>query len=205
MTDKVMEMALDTESMLTIAGIAVTIVIAVVGGIYAVVTNTKKYELTENYRQEILHWYTEVVSLMMQIIHYCEKGLFSLDEFKKQKIDMLSRLSALIETGRFYFPNVIKNDGFGGKKPTAYQGYRHINLEFMMHFYRIASHDSIDESDLTQLWALVRHFTSVIFDMIEPRKRNRRYLKYLELTIPEGKSIEDFIAQDLQNSSLFYK
>ena len=204
MDNTVANLTFSTESIIAIVGIAVTVLIAIIGGIYAIVTNTKKYELTENYRKELLQWYSSVVDLMIKIIHYSESGEFFSSEFLLQKADMLSRLSALTEVGRFYFPNVIKGDNFGRQKPSAYQGYRHINLEFMLHFYQIASQAS-DSSYSALLWKLERNFTAVIFDMIEPRKRNRDYEKYLSLTIPKGRIIEDFIYESPNNINIFRK
>lgn len=185
-------LTLTTESIIAVLGIVVTVLIAVIGGIYGIVTNTKKYELTENYRTELLQWYSSVVNLMIAIIHYIECGIFYSSEFAKQRTDMLSQLSSLTEVGRFYFPNIIKEDNFGSQKPSAYQGYRHINLEFMLYFYQIAS-DSSNDMNIPLLWRLERNFTAVIFDMIEPRKRNHDYAKYLAITIPTGKTIEDFL------------
>lgn len=192
--------ALTIESIIAILGIVVTILIAAIGGIYAIITNTKKYELTENYRKELLQWYSTVVDLMIKIIHYSECGKFNSSEFKLQRTAMLSQLSALTEVGRFYFPNVLKGDTFGSEKPSAYQGYRHINLEFMLHFYHVASSKN---SNIALLWRLERSFTSVIFDMIEPRKRNRDYAKYLAITVPKGKAIEDFIYENPHNINVF--
>lgn len=63
---------LSLENIITLLGIVVTAVIAVVGGIYAVVTNTKKYELTESYKQELLSWYSSAVNVMIRTIHCFE-------------------------------------------------------------------------------------------------------------------------------------
>lgn len=196
------QVALTTDSMIAIIGIVVTIVIALIGGIYAIVTNTKKYELTENYRQELLQWYTSVVTLMIRIIHLSETGEFASPKFSQQKTEMLSQLSAMAEVGRFYFPNVDKKDGFGKHKPSAYQGYRHINLEFLMHFYHIALGDETG-SQTKLLWHLERNFTSVIFDMIEPRKRNKKYAKHLTIVFPKDRSMKDFIYENPQNIKVF--
>ena len=193
---------LNAESLIAIIGIAVTVLIAVIGGIYAIVTNTKKYELTENYRKELLEWYSAVVTLMIRIIHFSESGKFFSNEFSSQKTEMLSQLSSLTEVGRFYFPNVMKGDNVGKRKPSAYQGYRHINLEFLLHFYETAQSD-VDGSHTALLWRLERNFTSVIFDMVEPRKRNRDYSRYLAITFPEDRAIEDFIYENPNNIHVF--
>lgn len=189
------------ESILTLLGIIVTIIISIVGAIYAIATNTKKYELTENYRCEIFSWYREVVKNMIAIIHLIDTDEFYMQPYTKRQ-EYLAELSTLAEIGRFYFPNVIKGDNFGAEKPCAYQGYRHIVLEFILHFYYVAS-KPYSSTTTDSLWKLERQFTSFIFDMIKPRKRNKEYRKYLSIIIPEGKAIEDFLAETPQNIFVF--
>lgn len=42
-----------------------------------------------------------------------------------------------------------------------------------------------------------------MFKMIKPRKYNKKYSKYLSITIPKGQSIEDYIAENPNNANLF--
>ena len=84
---------------IAIVSICVSLGVSIVGGIYAVVTSTKKYELAEQYKRELLAWYEKVILLIMELIVIKEK---------KDKDLLLSRLSAQIEVGRFYFPNIKK-------------------------------------------------------------------------------------------------
>lgn len=202
MKNEIVSLSLSTDSIIAIIGIVVTVLIPVIGGIYKIVTSTKKYELTENYRKELLQWYTSVVEIMIRIIHSMESQEFFSDEFQPQKTEMLSRLSALTEIGRFYFPNVIKGDYFGHDKPSAYQGHRDICLEFLVYFYNTAL-KSVDDSNVSVLWKQERNFTALMFDVIEPRKRNRDYSKHLGLTIPKGQAIEDFIYENPKNINVF--
>lgn len=195
---------LNADLIVAIIGIIVTSLIAVTGGIYAIITNTKKYELTESFRQEILEWYSSVVKVMINIIHFCENGDFYANERSSEKAEMLSQLSALAEIGRFYFPNVIKKDGFGNEKPSAYRGTRHVVLEFILQFYFIAL-KSADKEDTSILWKLEQNFTSFIFEVIKPRKRNKIYSKYLTITIPQGKSLMDFLYENPSNIFIFTK
>lgn len=44
---------MNTSDYIAIVSIAVTTIIAIVGGIYAVASNTKKFELAEAYKKEI--------------------------------------------------------------------------------------------------------------------------------------------------------
>lgn len=197
------EITINLDNILALLAIVVAIVTSTVAAVYTLVTNTKKYELTEKYRCELMEWYKLVVQNMLEIIHLSENNIFNANEFKIEKVKLLSRLSSLMEIGRFYFPNIIKNDSFGNQKPKAYQGYRHINLEFIIHFYDISKANEITQNDISQLWDLEREFTSFMFDMIKPRKKNKEYSKYLSITIPQGQSIEDYIAEKPANARIF--
>ena len=163
---------------------ALSFAATIVAGIYAIATSTRKYEFTESYRKELLEWYASVIHIMMKIIHDFESEKFLNREYADQKSELLSELSALIEVGRFYFPNWGLDRGFGSKKPSAYRGYRHNNLTILILFYRMVSENK--PVDISILWEAERAFTSVIFDMVDPRKRNEEYTKYLSIKIPEG-------------------
>lgn len=89
MKNEIVSLSLSTDSISAIIGIVVTVLIPVIGGIYKIVTSTKKYELTENYRKELLQWYTSVVEIMIRIIHSMESQEFFSDEFQPQKTEML--------------------------------------------------------------------------------------------------------------------
>lgn len=196
------KVALSIENIITLISIAVTIVISIIAAIYAIVSNTKRFELTEDYRRELISWYKSVVDIMIAIIHYSESGIFMSEDFSKEKARSLAQLSALAELGRFYFPNIIKKDRFGNHKVSAYKGYRHIVLEFVINFHDIAS-DNITEITIKSMWNIERRFTSFIFDMIKPRKRNKKYAKYLSEILPPNVSLEEYVFDKHNNSTLF--
>lgn len=194
---------LNAEAIVAIIGIVVTVIISVIGGIYAIVTNTKKFELKENYCKELLDWYTFTNRILIRFIHSIKDGEFYSDDFKTEKVSLISELSLAIEIGRFYFPNIIKNDKFGEEKPPAYQGYRHIVLEFLVYFYDIVSNNE-SNIDLHRLAKAERMFTSFVFEAVNPRKRIKDYSKHSDLEIPEGMAIEDFIMLDQKNIKMFF-
>lgn len=182
----------------------VTITLAIISGIYVVATNTKKYELTENYRREIMSWHKEVVQLMIEIIHSCRSGDFYLDSFSQERNKLLANLSALAEIGRLYFPNILKNE-VGKRKPSAYRGYRHIAIKCILKFYYVAldSNNFNCKESIELMWKFEREFTSFIFDMFKPRIRNKEYSKYLSITIPEEQSKEDSVSQNTNSIKVF--
>ena len=119
---------------IAITSVAVTVIIAIIGGVYAVATNSKKYELAEQYKCEMLAWYEKVVMTIMRLTASQSAG----NGAERENISTeLAELSALIEISRFFFPNIDKQDGHGSEKPRAYRGYRHMALDFLVYIYQI--------------------------------------------------------------------
>lgn len=170
-------------------GIVVTVIIAIIGGIYGIVSSTKKYELTEEYKRELLEWYKHVVETMILIIHLVSNDCWNGDQFLERKIELLSDLSALAERGRFYFPNIIQNDDYGINKLPAYQGHRNSVIDFIIQFYDECSKEKIS---LKKLQQLERSYNSAIYVVIDPVKRNMQYRRHLEITIPKGQTRDDY-------------
>ncbi|UBK38664.1 hypothetical protein KLF44_04420 [Clostridium perfringens] len=174
---------------IAIASIVVTAIIAIIGGIYAVVTNSKKYELAEEYKRDLISWYEKIIIIIMEIVVFCD--LENNIEYSKRR-KKIAELSALIEIGRFYFPNIDKKDGFGKDNPLAYQGYRHIALEFLVDIHDIAMKDDFYKYK-TKILELEREFTSCVYELIAPNKRKRKLKKYTDISMPKDKAIEDFL------------
>ncbi|MCL2401427.1 MAG: hypothetical protein FWC90_02150, partial [Oscillospiraceae bacterium] len=114
----------------------------------------------------------------------------------------LAKLSALIEQGRFYFPNVDKGDGFGNDKPSAYAGYRDIALEFLVYSYGTVQRKNAHKY-IRHLEQLQRLFTSRIFNILKPQKHNRQINKHTKISMNDGMSLEDFLDQDVDNLNYF--
>ena len=130
-------------------------IIAVIALIYSWRSNTKKYELTEQYRNNALEWYSNTINILIELKTKVE-CLNNDERFK-----LLSMLSSQIELGRFFFPNIDKKDSFGENKPLAYQGYRHIALEFLVFSYNLFMREDA-KKHLLHAEELQRHFTSYI-------------------------------------------
>lgn len=125
--------------LVNVASLMVGVIVPAIGGIYVLLTNTRRYELTTQLRTEILCWYSETTKIMIEIIHYIDKDIFYTHSFTQDRISLLSKLSSQIEIGRFYFPNVPSKEQYGKSKPLAYQGHRHAIVEFVYQFYRQAN------------------------------------------------------------------
>jgi len=120
-----------------------------------------------------LDWYSKTISIMTSIISKVNKK--DLD-YEKQ----IAQLSAQIEIGRFYFPNIDKKDNFGKDKPSAYQGYRHIVLDFLVYFYDVANRDDVKRHRHI-LWEFMRVYTSSVFNIIAPNERIKKIKKVFNI------------------------
>lgn len=185
------------DTVISVVATLVTIAGSVIGGIYALSTNTKKHELTVAYKSELLGWYEKTVGILTRVIHLHENGLWN--QSGQTKVELLADLSAQIEIGRFYFPNALEaGEKFGADKHTAYQGYRQIVLDHLLDFYR-AAYSGI--ASVPSLWLLERKFTSFVFDIIDPREQNRAYCKHTGIRLPEPKSKEAFLEEHPEYAS----
>src|SRR5690242_11718884 len=93
-----------------------------------------KFTLETEYVNTLLEWHEQVVVILIRA-----RVLGGDRQSTEHKTD-LACLSALIEQGRFFFPNIEKADAFGQEKPPAYRGYRNVALDFL-----IASHNLLQE------------------------------------------------------------
>lgn len=162
-----------------------SILIALIAFLYSWKSNTKKYELTYQYYNDILEWHNQVVSLLSTL---------RISSYKKEdKHQYLSQLYSLIECGRFYFPNIDKKDGFGKTKPIAYQGYRNVILDFLVYEYQIFEMEKCNEY-LNHALYLQRMFTSFVFQYLDPKKQRRKIGKYTMVSNKEEFIFEEFLS-----------
>lgn len=168
-----------------------SLIFATAAFFYSYFTNTKKYELISQYRSEILEWYSDTVDILIRLRIEAKEG-YKNESFKNE---LLSRLSAKIEIGRFYFPNVDKNDKYGNEKPYAYRGYRNLILDFL-----VFSHQLFEKPDaknfIRHAETLQKHYTSHLFEILDPKTFLKQTEKYTDKTFLKELCFEDFIEKD---------
>lgn len=176
-------------------GTLVLSIVAITLSILSIIS--KKYELTGIQRSQLLAWHKDTVEILIILkLSICQKCEIS-------KIEYLSKLSALIENGRFYFPNIKKKNTFGNEKPSAYKGYRDITLDFLIFSYDILKREDCDKY-INHLENLQRLFTSRVFDVLSPQKYNRLVAKHTMISMKKGISLPDYLKSDPKNY-VFYK
>lgn len=163
--------------------------ISLIAIVLSIVTNTKKYELAGQQKSELLDWFYKTTNVLIAM----RLNLLADPDYKR--VDDLTELSTLIEYGRFYFPNIDMDGGYGKEKPSAYRGQRDMTLEFLVYSYDIVSKSDAYKY-LDHLERLQRLYTSRIFDVLSPKKFNKKIRKNTSIALDKGLSLDDFLKSD---------
>ena len=166
----------------------------------------QKYESAASARKEMLEWFYQTTQTLM-VLKMCVAQKKSRND--PEMATHMAKLCSLIELGRFYFPNMLKGDGFGKEKPLAYRGYNNVALEFLLHFYdAIMLEDSYGQFEHTYGFAelldkLQREYTSIIYRILKPRKHIDRIRKHAGLSLAIHERREEFIKRNPTEVGLF--
>lgn len=175
-----------------IAGISLVIAFAAL--IYTIISNTKKYELTYQYYQDVVAWHSDVIKVITQLKATNEE---------ETKRAYLAELSALIETGRFYFPNIDQHDNFGVDKPLAYRGYRNVVLDFLVYEYQLFDREDSNKY-VEHAESLQRLFTSYVFQHLDPKKLQKKIKHNTNIQMKNEITINDFLKQSPESIYSLY-
>ena len=175
-----------------IAGIS--LVVAFVALIYTIISNTKKYELTYQHYQDVVAWHSDVVKVITQL------KATNIENVKKTH---LAELSALIETGRFYFPNIDQHDNFGANKPLAYRGYRNVVLDFLVYEYQLFDREDSNKY-VEHAESLQRLFTSYVYQYLDPKKLQKKIKHNTSIQMKNSITINEFLEQSPESIYALY-
>ncbi|WP_157375661.1 hypothetical protein [Alcanivorax hongdengensis] len=142
-----------------------------------------KFSIANDYINQLLQWHHSVVSILTEL------RLRRFEETCDDKRALLIELSASIEKGRFFFPN-IKQEEYGTDKPPAYRGYRNIGLDFLVASYNL-HHKPWNTSLDQQAEKLQRLFTSIVYEIVSPSERLNTIRKLTNIYFVKGLSVED--------------
>lgn len=173
-----------------IAGIA--LLVAILTFIYTWKMNTKKYELSETLRREILDWYDRCIFVLVLLRKSLETGQINDEKYLK----LNATLYSLTELGRFYFPNYNRNKGKGIRNSEAYKGNRPLLIDLLIESYKITSLQSkelLNNKDyfISELKKYQKGFTSELFVLIDPDSYIARHTKNTKLNILQKKTFSE--------------
>lgn len=140
-----------------------------------------RYQMETTYVENLLAWHKEVI--------FCLMRLEKLPASRSEAGEDLCILSALIEQGRFFFPNIIE-DRFGATKPLAYRGYRNIVLQLLVEIYRQYITDTASNENIEKYR---KSFTSAVFSLVDPASRISELSQITAKKLNPGQSIRDYV------------
>lgn len=165
----------------------ISLLISAIALVYSFISNTKRFELADQYRKDLLVWYQDTIRILLMI-----RGQVSAGHFDWRKNDLLFSLSAQIEIGRFYLPNY--ETGKGPNEPLAYQGNRHPALDCLVNVYTELKHPTQKDQNM-YLKNMQMRFTSVMFKVIDPKLWNKQRARTIKMIIPT-----DYCKRELQKT-----
>jgi hypothetical protein len=130
---------------------------------------------------EIHDWAVEVEHLLSEAVHICDldPGQCENPSFFNRKHEIRCKISAVLDQGRWYFPNE-KHDEHGTQKETAFKGFRQIPLNHIDSAYKLVG--TLDykckekNANLrVELVSIKRGFSSEIQRTLDPRRREQEF------------------------------
>jgi hypothetical protein len=98
-------------------------------------------------------------------------------DYELKRLSIMAVLSACVDEGRLYFPNV-ENDSYGLHKESAYRGFRHAALDQLVGAYDLLKsvryEDDLDADLKTRRKSVTAHkreFVSLVQSEIDPKRR----------------------------------
>jgi len=169
------------------AAAVISLVVSIVLAIFYLRDRSRAaFELESHYSDSLLSWHASVVDVLVRL-----RSLPRPVESDGHRQDLAS-LSSLIEQGRFYFPNIDRQDRFGEEKPAAYRGYRNLALDFLVSSFNLLHDEPSNERD-ADANMLQRYFTSVVFEVVRPLERLKTIRAHTDRYFLLEKSYEDFL------------
>lgn len=129
---------------------------------------------------DIIRWSDEAIVVLAEAHELlCEKGVAYPDsEFRLQRSGCRAKLSAIIDRGRLFFPNVHIGDSHGLDKEAAYQGHRRPALDALVSAYQLLGNAGMqagpDTASAEKLMAIRRSFVAEVFKAVEPERRGMK-------------------------------
>jgi len=125
--------------------------------------------------RDLRKWADAVSDRMTEAIFLCDLDPAHLaeGEFFRHRHLLRTKLSALIDRGRWFLPN-IQNDDHGNEKPVAYQGHRQMALDHVVSMFQFVSildcNAQVSNKKLQpELIKTKREFVAEIQTIIDPR------------------------------------
>ncbi|MCE9521046.1 MAG: hypothetical protein K8S25_01280 [Alphaproteobacteria bacterium] len=128
-----------------------------------------------NNDSQVMNWANRVVVAMSEALHVSGATNVSAAFLHERGLSLSTNLSALIDEGRWFFPNTGSRST-DGEKPGAYRGSRQAILDHVFVVYQCASElqqfgDGSREALAGRIAEAKRHFVTEVQHAVDPRRR----------------------------------
>lgn len=159
---------------------ALSAVVAAIAASVSVVFARRSHGLQQQavrdaYLERVRDWADDTIEITTAILRLCRDGCRS-HEFDGTRDTLRTALSAQIEKGRWFFPNVLQ-ERVGQRKEAAYRGLRQPILDAL-----IAVYDAVDGVDWDNrlerrnaVLSAQRAFVSEVQARLDPNLRDETY------------------------------
>ena len=135
--------------------------------------------LKHDFDSDLRKWAEEVSEQMTEAIFLCDLNPAELakGEFFQKQHTIRTRLSALIDRGRWFLPN-IKETEKGQHKPGAYRGSRQPALDYVVASFDLVTNlnclaQAPNKELQSQLSEIKREFVTELQNLLDPREREK--------------------------------
>lgn len=161
-----------------------------------------KFRLREEYFREIHLWTNEVCNELSACLHVLKIDPSQMNgKFYEVRNKLLEKMSALIDRGRIFFPNIIGGDKYdksfadnfedsekvthGSHKESAFQGYRQEVLNILVdsyYFIKTLNYLKVNNEEEKRKLILKckRQFISNMQEILDPRRRKNEFSKLIK-------------------------
>jgi hypothetical protein len=126
---------------------------------------------------DIIRWSDSAIAVLAEAHEILiEKGASCPDaDFQARRSACRATLSAVIDRGRLFFPNVDRGDSHGAENEAGYRGHRQPVLEALVSAYQLlgsaGAEAGPDKASAEKLMQLRRTFVAEVFKAVEPERR----------------------------------
>ena len=146
--------------------------------INVVITSRQTRISVENFKfnndTQVMGWANRVVAAMSEAYHLAHTPNVAPQFLQQRGLGLSTALSALIDEGRWFFPNIGKKEADHPEKPGAYKGTRQAVLDHVVETYNAVAElgSSTDKEALhNRIHEARRLFVSEVQQAVDPRRR----------------------------------
>ncbi len=136
------------------------------------------FNTVAEWRRDLREWAAETINVLTQVTYLFEDPENT--DADSHAFSCRYRLSSLIDRGRFFLPN-IRRDEYGIEKPYAYRGYRHSGLDPLVAAERVLStgFTGAFTDRKHALVAMKREFVSSMQQILDPEGQNQEVARMI--------------------------